>query len=224
MLSLLSAFFLITDNQSFQQLARLLSECRYPDEYHCIIKIEYLGPDLNTSWWGIAAWPIVPFSSVTCGTGAENFLSAPKLCITLIWSNLHTDKEPRTQEKSWGKTLWTIHYSLVYSVNIHWISRMYKIYTAVVSLSFEGFFPLHHKSHHSFITNLRILKNEGVTALSSPSIKPRAVHVDSRRGSGRLVFPSAIYRSHFWCMNKEWVLSPTFLWIVSIVHSLWIFL
>lgn len=79
---------------------------------------------------------------------------------------------------------------------------MYKIYTAVVSLSFEGFFPLHHKSHHSFITNLRILKNEGVTAPSSPSIKPQAAHVDSRRGSGRLAFPSAIYRSHFWCMNK----------------------
>lgn len=58
--------------------------------------------------------------------------------MTLIWSKLHIDQERKIQEKAEAK-LWIIHYSLVYSINIHGLPRMCTIHTAVVSLSFEGF-------------------------------------------------------------------------------------
>lgn len=124
-----------------QQLARLLYKYRYPKECHYIMRIEYLVPGLSKyilvgfeAWWhGQSAF----FHLLTYGMGAKIFLMLKTFFITLIWSELHIDEEPKTQEKSWGQTLWIIHYSLVYSIHICWISSMYKIRTAVVSLSFE---------------------------------------------------------------------------------------
>lgn len=63
-------------------------------------------------------------------------------------------------------------------------------------------FPLQHESHHNSVTNLCILNNEMAMTLSSLSIKPQALHGDSRERAGRLVFSFAIYRNHSWCMNK----------------------
>lgn len=124
-----------------QQLARLLYEYRYPKECHYIMRIEYLVPGLSTyilvgfgGWWlGQSAF----FHLLTYGMGAKIFLMLKTFFITLIWSELHIDEEPKTQEKSWAQTLWIIHYSLVYSIHICWISSTYKLCTAMVSLSFE---------------------------------------------------------------------------------------
>lgn len=59
------------------------------------------------------------FHLSVCEIGIENFLTPRKVCITLIWSKLHTDKETKTHKKSWGKTPWIFHYSLVYPISIH---------------------------------------------------------------------------------------------------------
>lgn len=122
-----------------QQLASLLSEQRYPEECHRIMKTEYLVPGLSTSWSGASGLAKL-FSSVTMWDRSRE-LSHPKniLCNSGL-IKLHTDEEPQTPGKIGGKTPWIIHYSLVYSENIYWISGIYKISTIVDSLSFERFF------------------------------------------------------------------------------------
>lgn len=77
--SLFSLFLLPHCGQPLpsQQLARLLREHRYPEECHCIIKIEYSVPGLNTSWWGDDGLA----NQLTCGIGADKNILIPKNCI-----------------------------------------------------------------------------------------------------------------------------------------------
>ena len=68
------------------------------------------------------AWPIIVLSSVNMWDrnreSSHPKQNKTKNCVYL-WPGLklHTDKEPRTQEKSWGKNLEIIRYLLVYSIN-----------------------------------------------------------------------------------------------------------
>lgn len=48
--SSLFPFFLLPDSHCLSN--NWLGSCLNTEEYHCIIKIECLVPDLNTSWWG----------------------------------------------------------------------------------------------------------------------------------------------------------------------------
>ena len=46
-------FFLLPDSHCLSN--NWLGSCLNTEEYYYIIKIGYLVPDLNTSWWGIVA-------------------------------------------------------------------------------------------------------------------------------------------------------------------------
>lgn len=58
----------------------------------------------------------------------------------------------------------------------------------------QEIFPPEHKCHHSYVTILSVSNEETVMALSSPSIKPGAIHVDSDGGTVRAAFSFAVYR------------------------------